>query len=184
MDREEKIELARFILGIIGAAGILSVALIAPNAFGAYAQIAKQIKSCRRNKFNYRVRRAVGQIEKRGLICIQNGKARLTSLGEQELMLYETKRKMIQKPKKWDGKWRIVMFDIWEKRRLVRDAVRRYLNQLGFVRLQHSVWAFPYDCKEVVDLLKTYHKVRPAVLYMVVESLENDKFLRQKFGLK
>lgn len=41
----------------------------------------------------------------------------------------------------WDGKWRIVVFDIPEKKRLVRQVWRRKLKNWGFARWQKSVWA-------------------------------------------
>ena len=133
--------------------------------------------------FKSRLNQAVKRLEKRRLIIFQNGRARLTAAGERELALYETKKKTIDQPKKWDGKWRMVIFDVWEKRRNARDTIRRYLSHLGFVYLQNSVWVFPYECREVIDLLKTRHKLRPAVIYIVAESIENDRFLRKKFGL-
>ena len=187
MDRERKIELAKLVLGIVATAGVLSVALIAPNAFGAYIKLAKQIKQIKqgkRDKFNYRIKRAVNQMEKKGLIRVQNGKASLTPSGEEELRLYETKQKVIERPKKWDKKWRLVIFDVWERRRQTRDAIRRYLRQLGFVCLQQSVWVYPFECREIIEVIRTHYKLRPAVLYILAESIENDKKLRQKFDLK
>lgn len=41
----------------------------------------------------------------------------------------------------WDGKWRIVIFDIPESKRAVRSVLRNRLKLWGFVRWQQSVWA-------------------------------------------
>jgi len=48
---------------------------------------------------------------------------------------------LITKP--WDKKWRLVVFDIPEKNRLARDALRKKLKELGFAPLQRSTWISP-----------------------------------------
>ena len=58
------------------------------------------------------------------------------------------------------------------------------MQETGFVRLQDSVWVFPYDCEDFVSLVKAELKIGSAILYMVVEHIENDKHLRAHFGLK
>ena len=50
-----------------------------------------------------------------------------------------------EKPKRWDGKWRILIFDIREKVRRRRDEFVDLLR-LGF-KLQNSVWVFPMNAK-------------------------------------
>lgn len=47
---------------------------------------------------------------------------------------------------KWDGKWRIVIFDIPEKRRAARDLLRYNLKSWGFTPWQKSVWVTKKDC--------------------------------------
>lgn len=47
--------------------------------------------------------------------------------------------------KKWDKKWRIVIFDIEEKQKKTREALRYKLKELGFGMIQESVWVSPYD---------------------------------------
>ncbi|MCX6816269.1 MAG: CRISPR-associated endonuclease Cas2 [Candidatus Beckwithbacteria bacterium] len=56
----------------------------------------------------------------------------------------------------WDGFWRIVIFDIPEDKRLLRDKLRRYLLKLGFGELQNSTYVSAYDYqKEFLSWLKT-----------------------------
>ncbi len=56
---------------------------------------------------------------------------------------------------KWDAKWRLVIFDIPEKRRAVRDLLRSKLKQWDFMHLQQSVWASKKDCTKVLrDFIK------------------------------
>lgn len=53
----------------------------------------------------------------------------------------------------WDGKWRIVVFDIPETKRIVRNLFRRNLKKWGFKHLQKSVWI---SRRDVYDKLKRY----------------------------
>lgn len=89
---------------------------------------------------------------------------RLTDSGR-DRALWE-KIKMSNEP--WDGKWRLVIWDIPEKRRIARDLLRYKLKQLGFQRFQKSVWACKKNCtKELRDFIK---KVGIGDWVMVLES--------------
>lgn len=89
----------------------------------------------------------------------------------------------LDQPARWDKKWRIVIFDIPEKRRRTRDEVRRLLTSVGFYRLQNSVWVYPYDFEDIIGLLKTDLGIGKDVLYIIADEIENDKYLRQHFHL-
>ena len=96
----------------------------------------------------------------------------------------KTKEHLVRsKSKRWDGQWRVVTFDIPEKRRSTRDRLRGYMQAYGFKKLQSSVWVFPYDCEEVLALIKAELRIGNAVLYMVVDEIENDRPLREHFRL-
>ena len=89
----------------------------------------------------------------------------------------------INKPKKWDGRWRMLIFDIPETRKSLRDKVRHTLLHIGFLRIQDSVWAYPYDCEDFISLLKADFKIGKDLLYLVVDSIENDKSYKKYFNL-
>lgn len=50
----------------------------------------------------------------------------------------------------WDRKWRVVIFDIEEKKKKARNSLRLKLISLGFGKLQESVYITPLDV--LVDL--------------------------------
>lgn len=54
---------------------------------------------------------------------------------------------------KWDGYWRIVFYDIAEPERNSRIKLQKKLVELGFGKLQESVYVSPYD---LVDDLREY----------------------------
>lgn len=67
---------------------------------------------------------------------------RLTDAGKEKAVL----AKLLLEDQKWDGRWRIIIFDVPEKRRIVRDILRSKLKTWGFVLWQQSVWATKKNC--------------------------------------
>jgi len=51
------------------------------------------------------------------------------------------------------------------------------------VRLQDSVWIYPYNCEEFVVLLKAELGLGRDVLYLIVDRVEDDLALRIHFKL-
>lgn len=181
--RRSKIQ--RAVLGAVAAAGILSVALVAPNALQVLRLFDK--KKYRRSDPKYAANRAFWRLVNAGYIALEataSGKiARLTSKGKSAVSVLDGPGARLKKPKRWDSKWRVIIFDIKEHRRSTRDQLRRTLEQLGFKHLQHSVWVYPYDCEDIILLLKADFKIGRELLYMIVDRIENDTSLRVHFSL-
>ena len=57
------------------------------------------------------------------------------------------------------------------------------MQECGFLRIQDSVWLYPHDCEELITLMKAELRTGKDVLYAVVESIENDGWIRKHFGL-
>jgi len=89
----------------------------------------------------------------------------------------------IEKPGRWDGKWHMVSFDIPEKRRDARDELRSVLVSLGFANIQKSLWAYPYECREAIELIRRKYHLSREVRYFVVDEIEFDQDLRESFEL-
>ena len=107
----------------------------------------------------------------------------LSEEGRQRALTYKLDEMRITAPKRWDGKWRIVIFDIYEYRKGVRDKLRRTIAHLGFFRLQDSVWVYPYDCEDLVVLLKADFKIGKDILYIIAQKIENDTRLKKYFKI-
>jgi len=89
---------------------------------------------------------------------------RLTDRGREKAIL----EKIMLIDEKWDGRWRIIIFDVPEKRRLARDLLRVRLKSWGFSPWQRSVWVSKKNCTEVLrDYIK---KVGIKDWVMVLES--------------
>ena len=80
----------------------------------------------------------------------------LTKQGRKKAKDYQIDELEIAKPKKWDYKWRILMFDIPEKSKLKREALRGKLKELGFTMVQRSIWVHPFPCHEEIKMLKDF----------------------------
>lgn len=90
----------------------------------------------------------------------------------------------IKKPKKWDNKWRILIFDINERERIKREALRGKIKELGLFKLQKSIWIHPYDFSFEVEELKKFFRFREGELMLITaEKVENEHFLRNRFKL-
>jgi len=190
LEKEVKTKIKRqniqkLILNTVFAAGILSVAFIAPNVLSVIKQFEGSFK--RKKNLKYSINDSFARLQEKGLIeiCEINGKkvARITKKGESQLDFLDRHKFKLKIPKKWDGRWRVVIFDIKEKRSKTRFLLRKTLSQIGFIRLQNSVWIYPYDCEDLISLLKADFKIGKDVLYMIVEKLENDWHLRKTFNL-
>jgi len=84
---------------------------------------------------------------------------------------------------KWDKKWRMVAFDIPEKHRGGRNALRQKLKTAGFCELQKSIFVTPYDCKrEVGDSVKFFN-LEKYVRFGILEFIDNEKYFRKFFKL-
>lgn len=94
-----------------------------------------------------------GYIEK----VVKNGKPylRLTSKANEKLKRDFPLFRM--QKRKWDKKWRFVIFDISEKAKQRREALRNKLKELGFGMLQRSVYISPYEVlADIHEFLKTH----------------------------
>ena len=109
----------------------------------------------------------------------------LTNAGRQHLFVEEARESSpaSKKRKRWDGRYRLVMFDIPEKRKSTRDRLRLLMNEFGFMRLQNSVWVSPYDCEELIALVKAELRIGSAILYALVDQIEGERRIKDHFGL-
>jgi len=179
--RTRKGQLQKIILGTVATVGILSVAALAPNALQALNLLGFGNK----NKYRYAVESSRKRLVRNGLLEYNaEGFIKLTPKGGAKLRQLELHEYKIKKSKRWDKKWRVLIFDIPEERKVLRDKVRRTLIIIGFVRLQDSVWVYPYDCEDLITLLKADFKVGREILYLIVDKIENDDQLKKQFFLK
>ncbi|OGD38268.1 CRISPR-associated endonuclease Cas2, partial [Candidatus Azambacteria bacterium RIFCSPLOWO2_01_FULL_37_9] len=89
----------------------------------------------------------------------------------------------IKKPEKWDKKWRMVIFDIPHNKRKSKDALRWKLKSLGFFHFQKSVFIHPYECQREIKELVDLYGVSENVKMVLVEKIDGENLLKDKFNL-
>ena len=172
-------KLQRIILETVATAGVLSVALVAPNVLGAMDKLGILPKS-RQKEY---VSSSASKLAKKGLLKFKDGHYEMTKEGGKLLMLWSIDNYKLKKPRRWDKKWRMIIFDIPEKKKKIRKHISELFGQAGLYRLQDSVWIYPHDCEDIIGLLKTEFGVGKDILYIIAVEVENDKYLRSHFDL-
>lgn len=143
----------------MAVAGIITVAVtLSPNLL---YNIAKEIIKIKKKDWKNKsadfkkLSRYLAGLNKNKIIILKeiNGQfaIRLTEQGKKIIKEMQYEDMKIEKPNKWDKKWRIIIFDIPEgQRRIARDALRNKLKKLGFYLIQKSVWVYPYPCEKEI----------------------------------
>jgi DNA-binding transcriptional regulator PaaX len=168
------------ILTSLGMGTIMALTVCMPNSMRLLKTFG-WIPTRRDPKYTFGT--ALGRLHVQGLIILKDDVCKITDKGKNFLWKLESKYIIIEKPKRWDKRWRLIMFDIKEQDRFQRDAVRVMLQNIGCVRLQNSVWVFPYDCEEAVTLLKANYKIGEELLYVIADEIGEDSWLRKHFKL-
>ncbi|OGI75591.1 hypothetical protein A3C67_00685 [Candidatus Nomurabacteria bacterium RIFCSPHIGHO2_02_FULL_42_19] len=107
----------------------------------------------------------------------------LTTKGENRLRHIVIDDIEIKKARNWDGKWRLVMYDLPIRFKKARNAFRWKLKDLGFFQFQKSVWIYPYPCEGEVVFVADFFGVRKYVEILGVNELSDDRKIRYHFGL-
>jgi hypothetical protein len=53
----------------------------------------------------------------------------------------------------WDGKWRLISYDIPSSKKSERYQFTKHLKRLGCLPLQSSMWVHAYKCEHAITLL-------------------------------
>lgn len=166
--KKPKSEIAKDIVKGLLIGGTICVAATSPHFVLNLMRAVKRSKKYERRRFcdtfyNLR-RRGYIRFEKRNCQIYIS----LTEEGRKEAGMYQINDLRIKRPEKWDGKWRIILFDIPEKKKIKREALRGKLKELGFYPFQKSAWIHPYDCRDEVELLKTFFALGEQELRLIV----------------
>jgi len=108
----------------------------------------------------------------------------LTDKGRELAKKFEYRNVHLEPKRRWDRRWRIVIFDVPERLRQKRDILRTALTRLGFICLQKSVWVYPHDCTELLVLIRKDLAIYRHVLFIVADSIERERDVAKHFGLE
>lgn len=186
--RSKNRELTRDVLVMLAAGTLLTAAFVAPNVI----QFAKPLLARYKNVEKYELRRkreALKRLRQRKLVeLIQKGDKtliRITKSGKEYIGKYEIDNLTLKKDARWDGNWRVVMFDIPETKRKARRALSYQFRRLGLYPAQKSVFVYPCECEEEIDFVVAFFGVENYVTYFVTKDLGNlEAKARERFSIQ
>lgn len=172
------------ILRILAGVGSIGLMFAFPGAASAIGSLVLGENSYS----SWRAKKIFDQLEKQDYIDTkyeEDGRVtiKITQKGKVRALTYQLDNMKLIKPRKWDNKWRVVIFDIPDKYKRIRDIFRTRLVQLGLYQLQESVYVSPYKCFNEVEFLRQLYGVAFTVRYLLVDKIEDDELIRRNFDL-
>ena len=169
-------------LKIIGLVGFSGTTVNAPSAAAGLARLLgrSHVRPADMNRLLY-------DLKRRGLVEVFKEAGQitftLTPAGAYRLQALQLAQIRIPVAKVWDKKWRLVIFDIPEKKKRAREALREKLKELGFKELQKSVFVHPFESKDEVDFIVEFFAIRPYVRFLRSDFITNEADLKLRFKL-
>lgn len=115
-------------------------------------------------------RTTLWRLEKKGLVM---RRARRYEVTEEGVRIVEMLHREEKQPE-WDGKWRLVMFDIPEDKRAERDWLRYQLGLVDYRPLQKSVFIGRYPLEEGVYAWLMQKRLNRCVRLLTVGDIDFD----------
>jgi len=122
----------------------------------------------RKNQFH----QFINYLKNKGYIKITNLKGKkgilLTPKGNKKIL--RVRYKLLDKKRRKDKKWIMVMYDIPEKKKKERASLREMLQILGYQKLQKSIWICPRDVfKETEKVIRIYSLDSYVKIFLIEE---------------
>ena len=177
--------ITKIILSILLEVGEITVKSFFPPQYAKKYGYSFLFKNQHRYQKTYK--NSVHYLKRKGLIENKgNGIYCLTSEGEKEAFFahLNTESKFYQtKSIKWDGKWRIIFFDVPEKKRHYRDYLRTILKTIGFKEFQKSIWIYPYPVPKFLKDLLFEEGIKQYTRFITTYDIEYDKDMKKMFKI-
>lgn len=174
------------LLRVLIAGGIVGTIVIAPNAVRALDKSLQKIfKKLDKRERERELKRLTTYMRTQGLVrgSYEHGLS-ITRVGRRRAERFNINDLAVPFPKKWDKKWRLLLFDIPESKRDARTAFTGRLKLLGFQILQQSVWIHPFPCREQVQVLCARYEINEWVSYIETSHIDHEENLVKRFKEK
>ncbi len=162
-------------------------------ALGAAKTIRKQIKILEKSSKDWKeinrmsLKRSLNSLYNSKIVDLKpsgdNFKIVLSEKGKIFAKKFNLENLKIPKQENWDGKWRIVMFDVPERIKKVRDALRFHFKEIGLVEYQKSVFIYPYPCEREVKFIAEFYKAFPLIKVIIADVISDEKKFTREFDL-
>ena len=184
MTKFKKSTIAKCVLATLAVGGVITIAAIAPNSL----QMLKMFGVDKKRYKSQSVYKALKRMAKQNIIEIvketdDKTTISITKNGKNKLIEHNIDNMEIKKPAKWDGKWRIISFDIPEKQKTAREALRMKLKDFDFYHLQKSLFACPFPCQDEIYFVSEIFKIRKYITYFETSNITNELTMKKYFNL-
>ena len=187
--RQRRYAQVELVLSILGKGVFLPTMFIAPGIARLSGKLFKGEKGWddwKKYNLNY-LRQTISRLEKQKLVKLSEeaGKqvVKLTKDGKLKILKYAIKELKTERPKTWDRKWRLVIYDIPTKKKQLQNIVRGTLKRLGFLKIQESVYLIPFPCFDEIKFLREYYGLGDNIKILIVTKLEREVSYRTYFGV-
>lgn len=189
--KESKIDpKVKDVLVLLGAGSFIAASLIMPGlplALKPFLDAKKRKEQNEWKKFNsWRLKQILKRMYDQKLVEIaetEHGQVvKISDKGKKKLLKYNIDE-MTLNEKDWDGKWRIIIYDILTGKQQERELFRRTLKRMKFWQLQKSVYLTPFGCKDEIEYLRQVCDIGKEVLILTVSGIENESAYKEYFGL-
>lgn len=182
--RKQRVNIKEKLLTLLLGGLALGLTRSPKQYFEIISEISEDLKGTRKSC----IKRSIKSLYQTGMLREVKNKDNTISMilsekGERSAKIYSIDNLKIDRSKKWDGNWRVVIFDIPEKIKRVREALRMHLRNLGFYELQKSVFICPFSCAEELDQIIDFYDASEYVRVLVAYSIDNEEKLMEKYRL-
>lgn len=132
----------------------------------------------------YYIKRTLKRLKAQKLAELTDKTYVLTVRGKRWILKYTLEDLSITVPAKWDGRWRMIIYDVARHKATLRNIFRSTIKRLGFYNVQESVWIFPFPCEKEISFLRDYCGMGTDVMYIIVHKIENDAVYKEHFKLQ
>lgn len=182
--RKPKSEITKDVFSWLCIGGAIAIAATSPYFLQNVLRSHRKFKKYPKRKISS----TFDQLRRQGFLLIQTRNKQiyisLTEKGRKRAGMFQINSLKIQKPKSWDKKWRLLIFDVAEKRKIVREALRGKLKEIGFQLFQESVWICPYDCEDEIALLNDFFGLSDKEVQLVIaDKIASEAYWKKNFGI-
>lgn len=178
------------ILILLGAGSFFAASLIMPGlpmVLKPFLDEKRKREANEWKKFNtWRLKQVLKRLRNQKLIEIveTNGEhiVKISDRGKKKILKFNIDDIELNQ-KSWDGKWRIVIYDIYTGKKQERELFRKTLKRLKFLRLQKSVYLTPFKCYDEIEYLRQVCNIGNEVLILTVSGIENESVYKEYFGI-
>lgn len=183
-------ELTEYVLETIANQLIAAGGYYKPRLNVVIGELIKAFLAYRKEKIDEaKIRRTLENLEKKEILFIEERDNKvfvsLRDKGKEVIKKYSVKVLLDykKKEKKWTRKWFLVFFDVPEIQRNKRDYLRKYLLKIGFYPYQKSVYLFPYECEEEINLIQQIVEGAKYMKYIIADKIEDESQAKIFFDL-